>query len=183
MINSPMNNITSWNVRGLNSPNKQKDVKIFLHQQSIGLVGLLETKIKDKEVEQIASNIFEGSLCSTERIWVALKSCSYAVVALRLTDQLIHCAVTHLATQHHFHITFVYGHNQEHQKKPLWKELHQISLSISGAWCILRDFDSILFKEDRYGGNEVEDHDIRELTYFMADCKVLEMLSSGEYFS
>ncbi|KAJ8420785.1 hypothetical protein Cgig2_030493 [Carnegiea gigantea] len=87
-----------------------------------------------------------------------------------------------LATQQHFHITFVYGRNQEHQRKPLWEELHQISLSISGAWCILGDFNSVLFKEDRYGHNEVEDHDIPELTHFMADCEVLEMPSSSEYF-
>jgi len=40
-----MDNIASWNIRGLNWPNKQEDVKLFLHINNIGLVGLLETKI------------------------------------------------------------------------------------------------------------------------------------------
>ncbi|KAJ8426356.1 LOW QUALITY PROTEIN: hypothetical protein Cgig2_021476 [Carnegiea gigantea] len=40
-----METICSWNIRGLNWPNKQEDVKIFLHKKQIGLVGLLETKI------------------------------------------------------------------------------------------------------------------------------------------
>ena len=40
-----MDRILSWNVRGLNGPNKQEDVKIFLQQQQVGLLGLLETKV------------------------------------------------------------------------------------------------------------------------------------------
>ncbi|KAJ8421943.1 hypothetical protein Cgig2_012935 [Carnegiea gigantea] len=39
---------------GLNSPNKQEDVKIFLHKENIGLVGLLEVKVKEKNVEKEA---------------------------------------------------------------------------------------------------------------------------------
>ena len=36
-----MDKITSWNVRDMNGPNKQEDLKIFLTQHQIGLVGLL----------------------------------------------------------------------------------------------------------------------------------------------
>ncbi|KAJ8421024.1 hypothetical protein Cgig2_020050 [Carnegiea gigantea] len=87
------------------------------------------------------------------------------------------------ATRKRFHITFIYGHNHESQRQPLWEALHQISLSTHGAWCLLGDFNTILSKEDRYGGNHVEDHDIQELTNFMANCKVLEMPSSGAFFT
>ena len=31
------------------------------------------------------------------------------------------------------------------------------------AWCILGDFNSILYKEDRMGGNEVADHELEDL--------------------
>ncbi|KAJ8420631.1 hypothetical protein Cgig2_015473 [Carnegiea gigantea] len=40
----PIANILAWNVRGLNRPNKQEDIKIFLHKHSIDLVALLGTK-------------------------------------------------------------------------------------------------------------------------------------------
>ncbi|KAJ8424331.1 hypothetical protein Cgig2_003526 [Carnegiea gigantea] len=65
----------------------------------------------------------------------------------------------------------------------LWEALYQISLSTHGAWCLLGDFNTILSKEDRYGGNHVEDHDIQELTNFMANCEVLEMPSLGAFFT
>ena len=54
----PMDNIASWNIRGLNWPNKQEDVKIFLHSNKIGLVGLLETKIKEKNIQKVAARMF-----------------------------------------------------------------------------------------------------------------------------
>jgi len=54
-----MNNLASWNIWGLNWPNKQEDVKIFLHENKIGLVGLLETKIKENKVEK-ARKLFLG---------------------------------------------------------------------------------------------------------------------------
>ena len=56
----PMDNIASWNIRGLNWPNKQEEVKLFMHTNKIGLLGLLETKVKDQKVDMIANIIFPG---------------------------------------------------------------------------------------------------------------------------
>jgi len=58
LMHSIMSHIASWNVRGSNWPNKQEDVKRFLHLCQVGLVGLLETKIKSQKVDNIAANIF-----------------------------------------------------------------------------------------------------------------------------
>jgi len=55
-----MDNLTSWNVRDLNWENKQAEVKLFLQSNKIGLVGLLETKVKVKNVEKVAASIFHG---------------------------------------------------------------------------------------------------------------------------
>ncbi|KAJ8429180.1 hypothetical protein Cgig2_011784 [Carnegiea gigantea] len=49
-------------IRGLNSPNKQEDVKIFLHQQQVGLVGFFETKVKLENIAQVM-----GSQCNIDR--------------------------------------------------------------------------------------------------------------------
>jgi len=55
-----MAHIASWNVSGFNWPNKQEDIKLFLQFYNVGLIGLLETKIKSQKVDKIASNIFRG---------------------------------------------------------------------------------------------------------------------------
>jgi len=73
-----MAKICSWNIRGLNWPNTQEDIKLFLHEKNIGFVGLLETKVKERNIEKVAQNIFHGwkwhhnfNLNTEGRIWVA----------------------------------------------------------------------------------------------------------------
>ncbi|KAJ8420486.1 hypothetical protein Cgig2_025400 [Carnegiea gigantea] len=51
------------------------------------------------------------------------------------------------------------------------------------AWCILGDFNAVLHKEDRYGGNPVTDHDIQELIVLQTNCEIHELHSTGVYFS
>ena len=55
-----MHNIASWNVRGLNNPNKQEDVKLFLNKSKIGLVGLMETKVRKQNEMKVAQRLFGG---------------------------------------------------------------------------------------------------------------------------
>ncbi|KAJ8432350.1 hypothetical protein Cgig2_021120 [Carnegiea gigantea] len=66
---------------------------------------------------------------------------------------------------------------------PLWDTLHQISLSVQSAWCILGDFNTILYEDDRIGGNEVTDHDTQELSAFMETCEMQEMTGSGPVYT
>ena len=55
-----MDNLTSWNVYGLNWLIKKAEVKLFLQSNKVGLMGLLETKVKVKNVEKVAASIFHG---------------------------------------------------------------------------------------------------------------------------
>ena len=57
-----MDSIVGWNIRGLNWPNKQKDVKSFLYSNKVGLIGLLETKVKVKNVESWQQRYFPGGI-------------------------------------------------------------------------------------------------------------------------
>lgn len=55
-----MDSMMNWNVRGLNSLNKQKEAKLLCNEEQIGLVGFLETKIKVNKIDQIATQMFGG---------------------------------------------------------------------------------------------------------------------------
>lgn len=52
--------ILAWNVKGLNAPNKQKKVIHLCNERSVGLVGLLETKVKESRVDNIVNSMFGG---------------------------------------------------------------------------------------------------------------------------
>ena len=49
--------ITAWNVRGMNSHNKIKEVGDFLEENNISIVGLLETKIKEQNARKIQKKL------------------------------------------------------------------------------------------------------------------------------
>jgi len=182
--------IAAWNIRGLNWPNKQEEVKIFLNTHSIGLIGLLETKVKLSKVDMIANNIFPGwrwisnfDMHHGGRVWVAWKPSLYDVRLLSKAEQYVHCEVNSLSVNRTFHMTFVYGHNLDQHRASLWEDLANIADNMSYAWCCLGDFNALLNANDRVGGNPVEDTDIQELQTFMQRCEVFEPPSSGPYYS
>ena len=185
-----MDNIASWNIRDLNWPNKQEDVKLFLHNNNIGLVGLLETKIKMQNFQKVASNMFPNwrwmhnfTLNSKGRIWLAWRPNVYKTHPIRMTDQLIYCKVTQLSTNKHFYLSIIYGFNHENQCENLWNDLTDLGRNMDYAWCLMGDFNALRFKEDRIGGNEVQEHELRELANLLETCELHQLKSTGVYFS
>jgi len=121
-----MNSIVSRNIRGLNWPNKQEDIRPFLHNNKVGLLGLLETKVKKEEDNKVAARTFPRWMWQHNstpnikgRIWIAWKQRSYKVKVLKKIEHLMQCYTTQLSTNKKFYITFVYGMNQEQQRQHL----------------------------------------------------------------
>lgn len=55
-----MVNLLSWNVKGLNGPNKQEEVELPYNQERAGLIGLLETKLKRIRMDQMVESMSGG---------------------------------------------------------------------------------------------------------------------------
>jgi exonuclease III len=50
-------NFMIWNVRGLNHPSKQQEVRSMIKLHRIGLICLVETRVKENKAESIRSAI------------------------------------------------------------------------------------------------------------------------------
>lgn len=50
-------NILVWNVRGLNSPSRLEDVKKLVEESRVGIAGLVETKVKEKNTSFILNGV------------------------------------------------------------------------------------------------------------------------------
>ena len=92
------------------------------------------------------------SLNSKGRVWIAWRPNVYSVETKQTHEQFIDCKVTELGSLEQLYLTLVYGLNREQQRRDLWSELATIAQSMTNAWCLLRDFNTILYKEDRIGG-------------------------------
>ena len=107
----------------------------------------------------------------------------FVVTVLAATSQMIHCAVIHVDTQKHFYLTFVYGYNKHELRRPLWHNLQTLSHQTPGAWCVLGDFNAVLHIQDRIGGDDIQDADIKDFADCLTDCELMEIRSSGAYYS
>ena len=87
----------AWNVRALNKTNKQLEVGKFLFSHNISLVGLLETKIKQKGLGALYLRIISNWCIITNLAWhdggriiVGWKSEDIKVDVLHCSSQYIH---------------------------------------------------------------------------------------------
>ncbi|XP_074297012.1 uncharacterized protein LOC141627683 [Silene latifolia] len=101
-----------WNVRGLNSPNKQKYIKWFLQHHDIGLFGLLETKVKPSSLNRVRDSLCNGWCVSTNsqwhkggRVWLLWKPHLYQIQFLEYNAQFIHVRVGELNSGGSFYLT------------------------------------------------------------------------------
>jgi len=69
------------------------------------------------------------------------------------------------------------------QRQSLWTDLYEIAQQMSSAWCIIGDFNFVLYKVDIQGGNEVADHELEDLSCFTEMCEIHEINWSGSYYS
>ncbi|KAJ8431362.1 hypothetical protein Cgig2_002085 [Carnegiea gigantea] len=107
------------------------------------MFGLLETKVKEKNVKKIAAKVFPG--------W---------------------------GWMHNFHLE---PKGRIWQRQELWDELSTYEPS-DEPWCVIGDFNAILYKEDRMGGDEVRMAELLDLKSFVDTCELQEMRSIGPYY-
>jgi len=93
------------------------------------------------------------------RIWMAWKSSIYQIEILKVAEQYIHGKVLHYSSNKRFYITMIYGLNHAPSRQMLWEDLQAIAPSFE-PWCIMGDFNAVIHREDRIGGDEVTEHEM-----------------------
>ncbi|KAJ6730104.1 GLYCINE-RICH CELL WALL STRUCTURAL PROTEIN 1.8-LIKE [Salix viminalis] len=151
----------SWNIRGLNGHNKQKEVREWIFKNQLGMVGLLETKVlaaNQKAVEeglqlQSWSYITNGQQDGRARIMVGWDTKKFQVICVSIDQQWITCTVNSLATNMHLTVTFVYGMHTPADRQRLWDYITMQSSCTPLGWTLMGDFNATLKASDSSGGD------------------------------
>lgn len=156
MAQQPLS-IGFWNIRGLNDPIKQKEVRCFVNNNKLSLLGLLEHKIKEDKASRVMKYVcpqwnFVNNYphASLGRIFVCWDSNVLQLQVIAQSDQFIHCEVQPKCGVPSFFATFVYGDNNYLRRQVLWSSLHH--LGTSSPWIVLGDFNVIRFPREKIGG-------------------------------
>lgn len=153
-----MDSIMCWNVRGITSLSKQKDVRSLLSSRPLGLISFIETKVKVAKIGRMYQNLFSGwcfctnsSLHHGGRVIVAWKEELFHVDICFMSTQMIHCKVHSISNKKEFYCTFVYAFNTAELMEDLWGDLEKITLNMRDSWVVLGDFTLLLTGRKKLG--------------------------------
>ncbi|XP_048490019.1 uncharacterized protein LOC125491981 [Beta vulgaris subsp. vulgaris] len=182
-----MDRVLAWNVRGVNNPKKQLEIKAFLHKYVVGLVGLLETKVKAVHLGELYHKVFQGWCFSSNisyhpggRIILAWKHGIFQVNIIKATSQLMHCFIEPVSKVHSFYCTFIYAFNQCGEREVLWHDLAQ--LYTTDPWLIMGDFNFVRYPNERIGA-VIRAHEMMPMNNWCAGCDLDDLKSSGYFFT
>ncbi|XP_074301073.1 uncharacterized protein LOC141632425 [Silene latifolia] len=177
--------ISSWNIRGGNDPIKQPEVLEFLRLHQVDIMGVLETRIKEKKAKKVIHNKFKAFkvICNYNahvngRIWLVWKPTTVDIHPLIIHSQFIHCEVFHHATYTKFHLTMIYASNNARARDDLWHNLHTISTKVH-KWILLGDFNVVRDVTERISNTPPNLADILDCNSCLLHCGVADITSTG----
>ncbi|KAL9224822.1 hypothetical protein vseg_000822 [Gypsophila vaccaria] len=178
-----------WNVKGLNSSAKHKEIKLFMHSNKVELFGLLETRVKNTSMNKVVPNVCSGrSFCTNicahpgGRIWMLWNPDTIQVDAIECDSQSIHSYVTVIANKTGFWFTLIYGLNSASDRALLWTAQLRRRDTCRGPWLWCGDFNAICSIKNRIGA-PVQLSEIRPLLECLRNCGMQEMKATGSYFT
>ncbi|GAV80399.1 LOW QUALITY PROTEIN: DUF4283 domain-containing protein, partial [Cephalotus follicularis] len=139
--------VAAWNVRGLNDPSKQNKVRHFLSSNNISLIGILETKFRKVNLNNIVRSINRNwcfisnhDVSIFGRI-IVMWDAQISFVPLFVNEQAIHGEVC-LPNNVTLFVSFVYGLCDREGHTTLWEDLMFCASQLKHKpWAVLGDFN------------------------------------------
>ncbi|XP_074288536.1 uncharacterized protein LOC141613691 [Silene latifolia] len=176
-------------LNGMTTPGARKVVKWFMHNNGVGLFGLLETKLKPSGLLNKNSSLCDGWSVSTNcswhkggRIWVLWNPLCSEVTFLAYGAQFIHMMVVSRTDHKKFLLTMVYAFNGINERQELWNFLKKESGCCSLPWLWTGDFNAVLSPVERLGGNTTE-AEMQQFQDCVSICGMEDLSATGALFT
>ncbi|GAV92707.1 Exo_endo_phos domain-containing protein/DUF4283 domain-containing protein/zf-CCHC_4 domain-containing protein, partial [Cephalotus follicularis] len=151
-----------WNVRGLNNPSKHREVAQFILSNKISLFALLETRLRESNVEHVVKSIRRNwHFCSNHnsslsgRIVVMWDASQIDFVFLFANEQALHGRVL-LPDRQEIYVSFIYGLCDSRGRKQLWDDIIFCSNRFKKSpWTLLGDFNVTRFSNEHCSSHRV----------------------------
>ena len=175
--------LVAWNIRGLNDPLKQKELRSVVRVHSLSIVCILETRVKASNMDRICTSILHGwgflhnyDHALLGRIWVCWNTSVVSIDAIHCIDQAILCYITVLKDNNSFLCSAIYASNNQIDRRVLWSHLHWCASTVgSNPWFLVGDFNTTRFASEKNGGNMSTDTAMEEFHDCLFNLKLADM--------
>ncbi|KAG6645351.1 hypothetical protein CIPAW_08G116600 [Carya illinoinensis] len=181
--------ILSWNVRGLNDPNKRLKVKNLLRDWKADIICLQETKLKfiDRYIIRSLWNCpYAG--------WTTIVSKGASGCILLMWDKRVvnfmedyvgefslACSFSNVDDDFVWGFAGVYGPNDDSSKKLLWDELAGLCSWWDIPWCIRGDFNITWFPSEQSGVSNMGSA-MADFSALLSDLDLMDLpLAGGDF--
>ena len=155
----------SWNIRGLNDPLKQKEVRSFVESHDLDFACILETRVRVSNKDRILNSLFLGwrpfhnyDHALLGRIWICGNPERVNIDIIHSMDQALLCNITALKDNYSFWCTAVYASNNYIDRRTLWRHILWSSPLVGhNPWMVIGDFNTTRFVNEKSGGNMLND--------------------------
>ncbi|KAF5194778.1 hypothetical protein FRX31_015633 [Thalictrum thalictroides] len=149
-----------------------------------------ETKVRQNNATRIMKNCSPNWFTMDNynedpsgRIWILWDHNFFQITKVNSSKQFIHCQVRHLPTNFVFYSTFVYASNNRTERGLLWDNLVHLSSSITTPWCVMGDFNNVMFSNERIGGQPVHPRETRDFVETMHAAGLTDLKSIGFFYT
>ncbi|XP_074313706.1 uncharacterized protein LOC141648897 [Silene latifolia] len=177
-----------WKPRKIDPKQKEPAKQPPVRKLVQGLTKNCETKIKSRNWNKVTNNICSNwAICTNShlhsggRIWIIWDPALFEVDILDVTIQCIHTKVFDKARRKGFYFTVVYGLNSLGDREPLWQSIKSYHLQLNSPWLLCGDFNAIMERNERIGGAEITNAELRPMADAIRDCQLTDMKWLEQY--
>ncbi|CAD5314643.1 unnamed protein product [Arabidopsis thaliana] len=121
------------------------------------------------------------------RIWIVWDP-SVSVLVFSRTDQLMVCSIKILDIAQSFAVTFVYGRNNEAERRSLWDDTTRLSASsplCNSPWLLVGDFNQIASITEHYSlmPSNISLRGLEDLQAYMRDSDLVDLPCRGVLYT
>ncbi|XP_059629912.1 uncharacterized protein LOC132272850 [Cornus florida] len=186
-----MISILTWNIRGLNIPFKQSEIRNLISDKRLDIVSIIETKISPTNITVVDSRIaahwpliHNYSFTQLCRIWVMWNPNAIDPNVITTTRQSIHCYITIIGQHINFYTSFVYASNSTMERLSLWDDIISHStLVFNNLWILMVDFNIISNTGEKNGGSTRGCPAINDVCECLQQAKLEDLKFTGILFT
>ena len=157
--------ITTWNVRGLQQPSRQPVVVDFIKTNRADVMGLIETKLQEKNIEWFMSRYFPAwghvyvlvsrdprrpNQVITCRMLLLWNPSMVNLDVVNIEEQVIHTDIRCMRSRNEFRFSLVYGLHSPEIRQSLWDSL--VNFGVQGKpYLVSGDFTAVMHVDERRG--------------------------------
>lgn len=177
----------AWNCRGLGKPRVVQFLKEITQQIKPNIIFLSETLAKENKVKEVCKQINFAGYWAVEAqghsgglalLWKNNGSCQIRGSGTQFIDfEVENDQVGRWC------YTGYYGCPERSRRRVSWDTLRGLAGDSTLPWCILGDFNDMLFSEEKRGGREQPAGLLRGFTKAIDDCGLLDLGFVGEKFT